>query len=274
MSKIADLFFQFLNKRVKKSVYIIQFGILKNTKIYSKLIFGQIFGFYEFKLFKLIATLINKNTECTNLGAYNGYSALKLKKLILPHLRILAYEANEDLYLDFFKTIDLNKITGIELFHNTISYGDANFKIDSSEMISKDYNINKIKKNEAIRSQQEVSPKVGELSTIRLGVPKTLKEVHDSIKSLSNQILFADIEGFEEDIIDNEDINVFDKYYLVVIEYHSQNILKKYIDKLLTVKGFKLTKKIYKYEKNLVYQIIQRNSENGHLVFYNPKIVI
>jgi hypothetical protein len=46
-----------------KKIRTILFGTLKGTKIKSQLIFGQLFNFYEKRLFDLIISLIVKNTD-------------------------------------------------------------------------------------------------------------------------------------------------------------------------------------------------------------------
>jgi len=259
-----------------KKIHTIYFGNLKGTKIKSQLIFGQLFNFYEKKLFNFISSLIVKNTDCINLGAHNGYSSLKLAKIIDINSSVFSYEASLDLYFDFCQTIKLNKIKNIKLFNYTIFYLKSNSKISQSDisgMIAKNYH--KQNNNLVVNNFPERGSKgrgSGE-NIIKFGVKKKFSQILKEIKLIYNKFLFIDIEGFEEDIIDNESANIFDEFYLVVIEYHSNEILKKIIKKIIKPKKFKLCNSINKSQKDLVYKIISKGDNIGHIIFYNPQII-
>ena len=265
--KLAHYFFNIYKKKIRK----IYFGDLKNFKIYSILIFSQVLGFYEKKILSIVKKLArDTDTSSTssdtksafiNLGANNGYTALFLSK-ILPNATIFSCEANKILYKDFNFSIKLNKIKNIVNLPYTISYKKNLFNYKKDGMFEK---VNELKNSENFNQYNKF-----------LNNSISFKEFLTKIKinTFNNIGLFIDIESFEIDILLNEKIEIFNKFYLIIIECHSSEILKKYI-KNLRLKKFVIKKKfIDKKSKKLQVQIIPNNHHNSTLIIYNKNLKI
>jgi FkbM family methyltransferase len=265
--KLAHYFFNIYEKKIRK----IHFGVLKNFKIYSILIFSQVLGFYEKKIFSIVKNLArdtdtsstssDRKSAFINLGANNGYTSLSLSK-ILPNAIIFSCEANKILCKDFNFTIKLNKILNIINLPYAISYKKNLFNYKKDGMFEKSMNL-KIEKNFS---------KYNKFLNNSISFNELLKKI--KINKFNNIGLFIDIESFEIDILLNEKIEIFNKFYLIIIECHSSEILKKYI-KYLDLKKFVIKKKfIDKKSKKLQVQIIPNNHHNSTLIIYNKNLKI
>lgn len=100
-------------------------------------------------------------------------------------------------------------------------------------------------------------------SAIKVNPSITLKNALSSqidLKPYQNNIIIIDIEGFEEDILDNENIDVFDVFDIVLVEYHSRMIYEKLTNKFSNVGA--------KWSKFDISNKATRNSvDNGHVIF-------
>ena len=197
------------------------FGELKGTKILSQLVITQILGLYEKNLYIKIKKQIKELSHILVLGNHNGYSTLKLKHLY-TNARIIAVEANKNLCEDFKRTMsNLHSIDDIILEESTIGYKNSSFFVDenSSEMV---FNQKvQVSKNENNKFNNHYFNKIISL--------KQLLKKYDFNK-FSNSLIFIDIEGFEDEILKNEDKNIFENFKHIMIEYHSLEIRNNIIE--------------------------------------------
>ena len=217
MQKIISLIYNLIPQKFKtqKRFYKILSGELRGTRIFSQLVITQILGLYEKNLYIKIKDQIKELSHILVLGNHNGYSTLKMK-YIYPNTKIIAVEANKNLCEDFKKTMsNSHLINDIILEESTIGYKNSSFSIDenSSDMVF----------NQKVQVSKNKNKKFDNQNLNKIISLKQLLKKYDFDKS-SNNLIFIDIEGFEDEILKNEDKNIFENFKHIMIEYHSLEI--------------------------------------------------
>ena len=216
MYKVIGLIYNLIPQKIKtqKKFYKILFGELRGTKIFSQLIITQILGVYEKNLYIKMKDQIQELSYIVVLGNHNGYSALKMK-YIYPNTKIIAVEANKIFCEDFKKTMsNLHSINDIVLEESSIGYkSSSSFDANSSDMIF----------NKKVQIAKNENKKFNNQNLNKIISLKQLLKKYDLNKSTKN-LIFIDIEGFEDEILKNEDINIFENFNYIMIEYHSLEI--------------------------------------------------
>ena len=254
-------FIQFLYSHIPTSVvkkkkhrYVL-FGINKGVKIYSELIFTQILGVYEREFVNRIRNNFKHIDSCLVLGMHNGYTAIELSK-IYPDAKVIGVEANPNLCADIEKTLDGLRNPNIFLVQKRIDYGVSKFRIDNDGqgMVAKvgvesGDTDNQSSSDNSINDPLNPPVKFSEL----------LKECEPLLAS--KKLLLMDIEGFEEDIFDNEQPEIFTLFDGICIEYHSVEIKDKYVTLFEETLGdsFKL---LFCSDESLS----SRREGNGHII--------
>lgn len=225
------------------------FGPNAGLEILMQPVITQMFGTYESNVDKAI----NDHTRRFSpkhifvLGLHNGYTAFKLQRKF-PESIVIGYEANPLLAADCKASIKKNKITNLFIRDQSIGYGqelDFHISGDDNGMVTK--SRDSLTKHSAI----EVNPPI---------TLKTALSSHLDLKPYQGNIIIIDIEGFEEDIIDNENIDIFDVFDIVLIEYHSSLIYEKLIHKFSNSNTSWI-------KIDIVNKATRNSVGNGHVLF-------
>lgn len=196
-----------------KSSFTVLKGKLKGTKIFSPIVFNQMFGNYEKNVELFLEKELNQNSGVIDIGAYNGYTGFLCQKIIEKlgsgKHKVFLIEANRDLYLNIIKAIEFNKIDNViplNYFINDDNSKNQSIYIDKSNMIQKNA--------EGIEKEAEVQ---------YLNFENLITKIRDEFHSFPN-VLILDIEGFEYDLIRSKIEIMKNTFNIMIIEYHSKKI--------------------------------------------------
>ena len=146
---IAFIHKQILIKIFKNiSSFIILKGDLKGLRIYSPVVFNQMFGQYEKNVELFLKKELKHDSCILDIGAYNGYTGFLSQKIIEKlgsKQKVFMIEANREVYLNILKAIEFNKINDVialNYFINSNNFNKNKVYIDESKMIQKKVNDN------------------------------------------------------------------------------------------------------------------------------------
>lgn len=218
-------------------------------KIFGQPVLTQVIGTYEKSVSQSIKLHAETLDQIVVVGLHNAYSALLLAKLY-PNAHIIGVEANPSLCSDVKKTLKRNKIQNFELVECAVGYGKPTFSISGGP----DGMVFKTESAVCGSDERSINPIV------------TLSHLLRRYCNLSGQkksLLFVDIEGFEEDIVDNEHSSVFDYFDVVFVEWHSSVIKSKLLDAFLIERNGTLAWDAIEIKASGV----RHQTNNGHLLF-------